>query len=125
MRIRTDHFAARAETGWTSDAMHAARQQANQLTRPQGYQAPTPDQRWANRLPIDNTQRQQLAAAIARYRQQAITKRGDDFDPHNRLHQRQVHRQAVRQALLELGLLTTTTRSIPLPLHRKKRDMIS
>jgi hypothetical protein len=58
-------------------------------------------------------------------RQQAITERGDDFDPNNQQHQRQVHRQAVRRALIELGLLTTTTRSIPLPLRRKKGDRIS
>ncbi len=40
-------------------------------------------------------------------------------------HQHQVFRQAVRQAMLDLGLLTITRRSIPLPLKRKKRDKIT
>ena len=42
------------------------------------------------------------------------------IDTKNTTHQRRVRRQAARGALLELGLLTITRRSIPLPLKRKK-----
>ena len=43
----------------------------------------------------------------------------------NEVPQRQVHPQAVRQALAEPGLLTTTRRSIPLPLKGNKWDKMS
>ena len=61
----------------------------------------------------------------ANYSQEKRTARKDDYDPNNKNHQNQVLRQAVRQALLELGLLTITRRSIPLPPKRKERAKIS
>jgi transposase InsO family protein len=124
MRTRTDHFAKRAG-GWTGETLDSARRQANELTRPQGHLGPTPDELWARRQAVDPEQRSQLRAAIERHREQVIAERKIPFDPQNKNHQRQVHRQAVRQALIQLGLLTTTRRSIPLPLNRKKRAKIS
>jgi len=118
MRTRTDHFAERAG-GWTGQCLEAARRQANELTRPEGHLGPTPSQRWAARTPITSAQRQAFHAAIARHKQQVIAER-QIFDPKNKNHQHQVLRQAVRRALLELGLLTTTRRCITLPLKRKK-----
>ena len=124
LRRRTDHFAQRTG-GWTSEALEAARRQANTLTRPQGHLGPTPNDRWSDRASISPEQRTQFHAAVQRHQEAIIAEWKDDFQPENKNHQRQVHRQAVRQALLELGLLTTTRRSISLPLKRKKRDKIS
>ena len=124
MRIRTDHFAERAG-GWTGACLEAARRQANELTRPEGHRRPTPGQHWAARTPISETQREQFTRAVARHQQQTIDERQDNFDHDNKNHQNQVLRQAVRQAMLDLGLLTITRRSIPLPLKRKKRDKIT
>jgi len=57
---------------------------------------------------------------MTRHQQQVIAERQDTFNIENKNHQHQVLRQAARRALLELGLLTITRRSIPLPLKRKK-----
>lgn len=124
MRTRTDHFAERT-AGWTSQGMELARRQANDLTRPAGHLGPTPGQLWAARVPITIEQRQSLREAIARHQQQVIAERKESFNSNNKNHQHQVLRQAVRRALLELGLLTTTMRSIALPLKPKKRAKIS
>jgi transposase InsO family protein len=124
MRTRTDHFAERAG-GWTRQCLAAARRQANELTRPEGHLGPTHSQRWNARVPISQTQRKQLHARIAHHRKEIITGRQEGFDPENKNHQHQVLRQAVRRALLDLGLLTTTRRSISPPLKRKKRARIS
>jgi transposase InsO family protein len=124
MRTRTDHFAERAG-GWTSQCMEAARHQANELTRPEGHLGPTPSQRWSARLPVSPAQREKFNQTIACHLQQVIVERKDTFHCQNKNHQHQVLRQAARRALLELGLLTITRRSISLPLKRKKRDKIS
>lgn len=124
MRIRTDHFAQRAG-GWTGESLEAARRQGNELTRPQGHLGPTPSQRWNARTPISPAQREQLQSAIVRLQQQIIAQRQETFDPENKTQQHQVLRQAARRALLELGLLTITRRSISLPLKRKQRAKIS
>lgn len=124
LRTRTDHFARR--TGrWTPDCLEAARWQANELTRPQGRHAPTHSERWSLRKPIDPKLREQFAAAVERHRPAVIDERKDTFNPQNKNHQRQVQRQAVRRALLELGLLTITWRSISLPIKRNKRARFS
>ena len=94
------------------------------MTRPQGHLGRTPGELWDDHRPISPDQRSQFRAAVARHRDEIIAAH-KPFDPQNKNHQRQVHRQAVRQALLELGLLTITRRSIPLPLKRKKRAKIS
>ncbi len=123
MRTRTNHF-ARGARGWTRQSLESARRQANELTRPQGHLGRTPGELWDDHRPISPDQRSQFRAAVARHRDEIIAAH-KPFDPQNKNHQRQVHRQAVRQALLELGLLTITRRSIPLPLKRKKRAKIS
>ena len=124
MRTRTNHFARRAR-GWTRQSLESARRQANELTRPQGHLGPTPSELWDDHRPISPEQRSQFRAAIATSPRRDHRRTTRSFDPQNKNHQRQVHRQAVRQALLELGLLTITRRSIPLPLKRKKRAKIS
>ncbi len=124
MRTRTNHFAERTG-GWTRASLEAARRQANELARPEGRRGPTPSQRWAARPAIRPAQRQELRATIARHQRQVIAERGDAFAPENKNHQHQVLRQAARRALVELGLLTITRRSIPLPLKRKQRAKIS
>jgi transposase InsO family protein len=127
MRRRTNYFADRAggRDYWTSDSLEAACRQANELTRPHGHLGPTPSELWASRTPITSQERDQLAAAIAGHRQRILAEWKDHIDPQNKNHQHQVHRQAVRRALLEVGLLTVTRRSIPLPIKRQNRDKIS
>jgi transposase InsO family protein len=124
MRTRTNHF-ARGTRGWTRQSLESARRQANELTRPQGHLGPTPSELWADHAAITAAERGQFRAAVERHHEQIIAERKDSFDPQNQNHQRQAHRQAVRQALIEQGLLTTIRKSISLPLKRKKRAKIS
>jgi transposase InsO family protein len=124
MRTRTDHFAERTG-GWTDACLEAARRQANELTRPYTSPPLTHSQRWATRALISPTQRQQFTATITRYQHQLIAERQDTFNPANKNQKHQVLRQAVRRALVDLGLLTITRRSISLPLKLKKRANIS
>ena len=109
----------------TGHLMEAARRQANEFTRLDGRRDETHSQRWAARLPMSAALREQLPAMISSYQEQVLAERGDNFQPANKNHQHQVFRQAARRALLDLGLLTITRRSIPLPLKRKKRAKIS
>jgi transposase InsO family protein len=124
MRTRTNHCAG-AGGRWTAASLAAARRQANELNRPEGHLGPTPAQRWNARTPINPSDRAALVAALARHRKKVIAERGDDYNPNNKNHQRQVQRQAVLRALLELGLLTIDRRSITPPLMPKKRAKIS
>ena len=98
----------------------AARHQANERNYPQGPAGPTPADRWNARLPIQDSQREQFQDTIQQHPAQIIANWQRHFDEKNRNHQKQVFRQATRRALLDLGLLTITRRSIPLPLKRKK-----
>jgi transposase InsO family protein len=123
LRRRTDHF-ARQEGRWTFGSLASARRQANELTRPWGHNGPTHRERWEAREPITPQLRQAFVAAVERHRQAILVEREAAFDPQNKNHQHQVQRQAVRRAFLELGLLTITRRSIPLPIKRKKRAKI-
>ena len=113
MRTRTDHF-ARSTDCWTSDCLAAARRQANEMTRPQGHFGPTPSELWSGCGSISQSQRDQLQTAILLDQRQIVADMRQ-FNPQNRNHKHKVLRQALRRVLLDLGLLTITRRSIPLP----------
>ena len=127
MKVRTRHFAAARGTPrrWTSSDLDKAMCQANQLARPEGHLGPTPAERWDERPPITEEERTELSAAIEKHRQRVLDELTTPFDPNNQRQQHQVHRQAVRRALLDVGLLTITRRSIPLPLRSKNWDKFS
>jgi len=120
---RSEFFAAQrgCDDDWTTADLDHARWQGNCLVRPYGHLGPTHCDLWEQHQPIQFFERDQLAEAVARHRAQVIIEVG----PNDHHHQHHVLRQAVRRALLELGLLTITRRSIPLPLNYKKRDRIT
>lgn len=127
MKTRTRYFAERNMRAhfWTRDDLAAARQQANGLARPQGHRAPTPLERWSGRSPISADERAQWAATLARHRDALLAETSADPTALNETQLRRLHRHAVRRALLELGLLTITRRSIPLPIPSPKVAKIS
>jgi len=127
MKVRTRHFAVMrgARRHWTSEDLENARQQANELGRPEGHLGPTPAQRWRQRPAITDEERTELSAAIDKHRQRVIDERTEPIDANNKRQQHQLHRQAVRRALLDVGLLTVTRRSIPLPPRSKNWDKFS
>ncbi|MFZ5833332.1 MAG: hypothetical protein ACOY3P_24850, partial [Planctomycetota bacterium] len=101
-----------------------ARSQANHLFRPEGHLGPTPTERWHERTPIPEQERNALAAAIAKNRKRIL--RVTTPEESARLnHERHVTRSAVRRALTDLGLLTITWRSITPPFKLRKADTIS
>jgi transposase InsO family protein len=96
---------------WSSDILEAARLSANTLNRPWGPSAPTPDQRWHERSPISAARRADFAALVGR--------KTTDITESTQRERRQigrpeqltaacaatVARTAIRQALVELGIL--------------------
>jgi transposase InsO family protein len=124
-KIRTEHFAAHNFGGrWTTAAIAQAQHQANELLRPQGHLQPSPAQRWAARTPISDDERATLLRSVAENFEYIleVTKR----KPCAKVRfVRRVLRAAVRQALLECGLLSITPRFITLPFKLKKRARFS
>lgn len=96
---------------WTSDILEAARLEANTLSKPWGPSAPTPDQRWAARPPVQPEQRASLAALIQRKTsditlsiQRERLQKGLAIEL-SAACTATVARTAIRQALVELGYL--------------------
>lgn len=120
---RSAFFAAQrgCDDDWTTADLEHARWQGNWLVRPYGHLGPTHAELWKHRQPIQPLERDQLAEAVAKHRARVLA----ELSPNDQHHEHHVLRQAVRRALLELGLLTITRRSIPLPLNAKKKDRIT
>ena len=105
-----------------ADAKEAARLEANATARPKGPLGPSPDQMWQARTPIAPRERERFAQVTDRCSINVETAQGW---PHNNASQRAQDRDAISQALVELGHLTITRRSIPLPFPAKKAARIT
>ena len=70
MTARTDHHAARSGRPgeWSCEDLEAARLEANETARPRGCNGPTPDELWANRVPISQQERDSFKAAVEKSR---------------------------------------------------------
>jgi transposase InsO family protein len=127
LKARTEaHSARHGRLGaWTCDDVTAARLEANAYARPRGQHGPTPDESWATRPSIAPEQRVSFHHAVEDHRCTVRTELqlpdGDLPDAQ----QREVDRAAIRQALVELGFLTFSRRSIPQPLWRRKAEVVS
>ncbi len=102
--------AAAARQGRTvpqSEDLESGRQSANRFTRPRGDQGPTAQELWEARLPIEATQRSVFLDSIEANRARVRIERGYTGEMELNHYQRAaVDRQAVRDALVEHGLLT-------------------
>lgn len=124
-KVRTQHFADRTNGGyWSSGAAHVACCQADQWARPRGYPGPSPNQGWNTRVPILQSERDALHAAVAKHFTSILAMTTAD-DRGKLPLQRQVRRQAVRRGLLDLGLLTFVRRTTSLPVKLHKPAKIS
>jgi transposase len=128
LKNRTRHQAALAGHAgfWTSDDTEAARRQANEFHYPNGHDQPTPRQVWQSRAPIHHTERERFHLTLQRIRSQME----EVMDPLAResltaADHAAIHRRVVRQALIELGILSTHWRSITLPIKPRKYARIS
>lgn len=120
LKVRTLFLAARESCvgTWSCDHLEAARRQANTLSRPKGSLGSTPDDLWLGRSPITDVERTEFELAVLRHRdtierQHPFTETTTDTS--TTIYS--LHRQAVRRALVDLGLLSITRRSITLPLR--------
>ena len=128
MKVRTHDQAARnGRAGhWTSEDTEAARCQANEYHHPADQTQFTPYQRWQRRTAIEYTERVEFHLAVERALHEQQQKRPSDSEvPLPAAAQAAEHRRAVRQALVELGILTTEWRSISLPIKSRKSAKIS
>ena len=128
MKVRTHYEAARhgRAGSWTCENVEAARCQANEYHYPRGQTQFTPQQVWQSPAEIEYTERTEFHLAVERALAQQIQKRSCDSEEQpTAAAQAAEYRRAVRQALVELGILTTVWRSIPLPFKTRKWAKIS
>ena len=103
-------FRGRAGAPTCEDAA-SARNLANELARPEGWQGPTAGQLWQRRMPLSDSERDTFLRELAERRAQA---RNDlNLPPEGALEhypQAAVDRRAVRDTLVSQGLLTIQPR---------------
>lgn len=115
LKTRTHHLAARDgdPATWTCNQVEAARLQANRIdVQRVGL---TPEQRFANRSPIGDAERQQFLEAVATCAQQ----RWDEAVRTNQMPRPSfdvIRRRATTDALLGIGLLQLRRRPVRQPL---------
>lgn len=101
--------------------MEAARLQANELARPWGHNADTPDSAWHRRQPIDAEERIAFIESVQQIEQEARQERQKDLLPEMPLGPRDMastRREAISRALAKHGLLSFRRRRFTLPLKR-------
>jgi transposase InsO family protein len=128
LKTRTHHIAALADRPglWTADDIEAARRMANELNYPNGSNSATPDQLWTARSPMTNEDRAAFGRTVLRHRVIAREEQQDPLDTDLDFQaQASLDRTAIRRALVELGFLTFTRRSITPQLPPQKTPRIS
>ena len=123
LKNRTRYQAAMAghHGYWTSEDTEAARRQSNEFHYPGGHGRPTPLDLWESRTAISQEERQSFHLTVERIRdeiQEAIVP--NSKEELTAALQAAVNRRVVRQALEELGILSSKWRCITLPLKPKK-----
>jgi transposase InsO family protein len=115
---RTEVIAAKhgRDCDWSANDLYAAQFWANEESYPGGFAAGTPAQQFARRTAITENERDTFRALVLQYEQSYNTAGDALTDRLLAVH----HRRAVRHALVELGYLDITRRSIPQPLHAAK-----
>ena len=128
LKNRTRHQAALAghPGTWTSDDTEAARRYTNEYHYPNGHHQPNALEVWQSRSPIHHTERERFLLTVERIRSQME----ETMDPSSResltaADRAAIHRRVVRQALVELGILSINWRSISLPIKPRKCARIS
>jgi hypothetical protein len=123
MKVRTHYEAARQGRAgiWTCEDVEVARRHTGEFHYPHGHTQATASGLWQSRASIRYTERSQLKLALQRATHRIHESRTSTTDQQSAAAQQAAeHRSAVRQALIELGILTVTWRSIPLPIKPRK-----
>lgn len=122
-QTRTHHEAARhGHAGeWNCEDVEAARLQANELARPWGHNADTPDTAWVARSPVSTENRAAFAACVQhveaeeRHQRQQQLLEGIPLGPRD---EKSCRRVAISRALVAHGLLSFRRRRFALPINR-------
>ena len=128
--IKTRAFWRAAYAGrpgeWTCDDIEAAVREANAQGRPRGFDAPSPEDAWRNKIPITDAQRQSFQDTCARAAREEYARRG--LQPMTRFQhyeQASIDRAAISRALIELGFLLIRRRRITPPISGLRKRNIS
>ena len=120
------HAEVAGHKGWQGDDLRAARQQANECTRPWGYNKPTPADVWKTRVAVKSSEREELKTSWLRHRADLIAERElDDEACEKKTMSERLDRAALRRALEELGLLLVLRRRIYPPIRTRRTARLS
>ena len=126
-QTRAHHEAARhGHPGqWNCDDVEAARLQANELARPWGHDADTPDTAWIERKPIDAEDRRAFQTSVQQFDTEARLDKQQERNqeslfevPLSRKELSSCRREAISRALVKHGFLSFKRRRFTLPLKR-------
>ncbi len=128
LKTRAHHESARNDRPgeWTCDDVEAARLMANETSRPGGFHAPTPNDRWRIRMLLSPNERQQFQASVEAFRNEAHKEFGclPGIDPFP-VTRAAIDRRAITRALVAHGILKLRRRRITLPIFWSKTSWIS
>ena len=128
LKTRAHHESARHDRPgeWTCDDVEAARLRSNETSRPGGFHAPTPNERWNLRLLISADERQQFRERVEAFREEVRVERGCAIGADlSRSMRASMNRRAISRALVAQGILEFRWRQITLPILRQKSATIS
>jgi transposase InsO family protein len=119
MKVRTEHFAARAGhiSQWRSADLNRAIAQANNIHRSETDPHRSAADRWAERTATTSQQRAELKHLIAAHRAVLIEASAEFESPCN---ESSITRKAISQALVDLELLSFNRRRIHPPLNSSR-----
>ena len=129
-QTRAHHEAARhGHPGqFNCDDVEAARLQANELARPWGHNAPTPQIAWNERSPIDPQDRAAFATTVQQLELEVRLQKQQELLPQMPLGPKEIvsaRRVAISRALVQHGLLSFRRRRFTLPIKRVITSNIS
>ena len=128
LKVRAHHESARNDRPgeWTCDDVEAARLMANETSRPGGFHAPTPNERWRIRLLLTPAEREKFQETVEAFRAEVRKELGclPGIDPGSAT-RAAVDRRAITRALVAHGILKLRRRRITLPISIAKSSRIS
>ena len=128
LKVRAHHESARNDRAgeWTCDDVEAARLMANETSRPGGFHAPTPNERWHIRLLLSREEREKFQVSVEQMRADARKELGclPGIDPGPAM-RATVDRRAITRALVAHDILRLRRRRISLPISIAKSARIS
>lgn len=128
LKTRAHHLASAAgrPEEWTLDDLEEARCLGNELGRPAGASAPTPEESWRGRVLPTPAERASFRTRVARTLR-GVRHPGPGGDPGapGRSRSDAARRTAISRALTDAGILEFRTRRIPQPVSTSKRPVFS